>query len=468
MKPFPFAQAVRAVQLSRWPTIVIVALAPFAVSALGAGTDAFALTAILSGIALILATLYFFFTDPPSESAPEFSLNAHPRHGVLVWAPSTARHAVQVIATYVAMIVCTVVVLRSVPDDWSAFGGAFDGAYLRGAAAMFIVIAATAAPLELLGAVVVRRWGKSPPPKTLALWLLGGGALAWFTGSLTSAFLTTMPPLLSEKAKQAFLPQWYFDWAPELLIAAYVVAMWHRRGQVSVWQARIETAEKGRRLAEAQLAMLQAQVEPHFLYNTLASVQYLVRKDAASADFLLTQLIRYLRSAMPKLRSSMSTLGQEFELADAYLQIARMRMGDRLTVSVELAESLHQTPFPPLVLQTLVENALKHGVEPKIGPVHITVQASRLEGRLDVVVEDDGVGLPRPGEAASTAGSGTGLANIRDRLAGIYDGHARLTVSQRSMGGVRSTVTVDLLATAGGAQADTADPHPIAPLTQET
>jgi len=227
-----------------------------------------------------------------------------------------------------------------------------------------------------------------------------------------------------------------------LLIGASLV--W-RYMAVSAWQSRLteqtlraESAERARQLAESQLAMMQAQIEPHFLYNTLASVQYLVRKDGKAADFLLTQLIRYLRHAMPKLREPMSHLGQEFELADAFLQIARMRMGGRLTVSVELVEELHDIAFPPLVLQTLVENALKHGVEPKVGAVWVKVSAELVGDKLRLTVSDNGVGIGRGPSA--TAGSGTGLKNIRERLAGIYGETAVLSVSGLPEGGVAATV----------------------------
>ncbi len=171
-------------------------------------------------------------------------------------------------------------------------------------------------------------------------------------------------------------------------------------------------------------------------------MQYLVRRDAEGADFLLAQLIRYLRHAMPKMRRPMSTLEQEFELADAFLQIARMRMGGRLAVKVELAEPLHGLEFPPLVLQTLVENALKHGVEPKLGPVTITVRAevTTSNGGEQLVLEviDNGVGLGR----ANTAGSGSGLTNIRERLCCIYGGRAAISVSDRASGGVESQVVL--------------------------
>lgn len=212
------------------------------------------------------------------------------------------------------------------------------------------------------------------------------------------------------------------------------------------WQARVDAADRradvadtARRLAEAQLAVLQAQIEPHFLYNTLATVQYLLKGEPAMADFLLTQLIRYLRLAMPSMRQFSSTLGREFELTDAYLQITRLRMGGRLDVDLDLAAALESVEFPPLVLQTLVENAIKHGVEPKAGPVRIRLFAGRTPQGLQVNVQDDGVGLG----GAATQGGGTGLRNIRERLQGIYGERARLGVAGLPQGGVLATVTIN-------------------------
>lgn len=187
--------------------------------------------------------------------------------------------------------------------------------------------------------------------------------------------------------------------------------------------------------------MLQAQIEPHFLYNTLATVQYLVRKDTAGADFMLGQLIRYLRLAMPAMRSELSTLGREMELADAYLQLARIRMGGRLEAKTSLPEALQGVEFPPALILTLVENAIKHGIEPKPGSGRIDVEA-RVDGHALVVeVRDSGVGLG----GAATAGTGVGLRNTRDRLAMLYPDRARLSVASLPTQGVVATIAIDNL-----------------------
>lgn len=191
-------------------------------------------------------------------------------------------------------------------------------------------------------------------------------------------------------------------------------------------------------VTEAKLQALQAQVEPHFLYNTLASVQALTEVDPARANTMVGHLIQYLRNALPKMRESISTVGQEVELVRAYLNILQMRMGKRLAFDISVPESLVATPFPPLMLPSLVENAIKHGLEPQRegGTVMITAQAQ--EGRLRVVVSDTGRGF------GDTVGAGVGLANIRERLAALYGETAKLTLESNSPGGVIATIEVPL------------------------
>ena len=249
--------------------------------------------------------------------------------------------------------------------------------------------------------------------------------------------------LISGWANQyiSFIPE--FFWAGIIALGLLQFLFRHR------WQRRLdeeklkrEAAEQGQALAQAQLKLLQAQIEPHFLFNTLASVQHLVRKDPPRADFLLSQLIRYLREAMPDIRGMGSTLGREFGLVEAYLNIVRIRLDGRLEVKVSIPPELAEVSFPVLIVQTLVENAIKHGIEPKPGPVHIYVTASEatVEGKkfIDVCVSDDGVGFG----VAETMGTGVGLRNIRERLAGLYGSSARLSITEVKPSGVCATVRI--------------------------
>jgi LytS/YehU family sensor histidine kinase len=169
---------------------------------------------------------------------------------------------------------------------------------------------------------------------------------------------------------------------------------------------------------EARLALMQAQVEPHFLFNTLANVQHLVETDAASASRMLDSLIQYLRAALPQMREGTTTLGREIDMARAFLDIHRVRMGSRLQYAIDVPEPLKCRPFPPMMLISLVENAIKHGVDPCCECGTITIRADDGEGRLRVSVADTGEGVkPQQGE-------GVGLTNIRERLKALYGSRA--------------------------------------------
>jgi LytS/YehU family sensor histidine kinase len=184
--------------------------------------------------------------------------------------------------------------------------------------------------------------------------------------------------------------------------------------------------------------MLEAQIEPQFLFNTLANVQQLVRTDTTRADRLLVQLVSYLRQAIPDVRGSASTLGREFELARTYLDIVQVRIGERLTVSVACEPALAQTPFPSLVVHTLLENAVRHGIDNRPGPVSIAVRARLVKSHIEIQVEDNGAGFG----AGPAVGPGLGLRNVRDRLELAYHGQAQLDVTERDSGGVCATVRI--------------------------
>ncbi len=199
---------------------------------------------------------------------------------------------------------------------------------------------------------------------------------------------------------------------------------------------RAELAEGERALARAELQVLRAQVEPHFLWNTLANVEYLMRKDPPRAQAMTVQLIDYLRSSVPSARSGDTTLGSEFASARAYVGLMQFRMGDRLQVDFALDPAYAETSFPPLILQTLIENAIRHGLEPLPGAARLRVSArspGARTARLVIEVIDNGVGLQaRP----HTRGTGLGLRNVRERLRAVRGPDASLTVTGLENGGV--------------------------------
>ncbi|MDG2517730.1 sensor histidine kinase [Lysobacter soli] len=202
---------------------------------------------------------------------------------------------------------------------------------------------------------------------------------------------------------------------------------------------KAETAQTAteKELTVARLNLLHAQVEPHFLYNTLASAQLLTRSDPARADEMLGHLIQYLRRSLPSTDNEMSTLSAELERALAYLEILKIRMGSRLAVQVDVPESLRNTPLPPMVLQTLVENAIKHGLEPRTGGGTVWIRARRVDDVVAVTVADDGEGFN-----TKNSGTGIGLKNVRERLRLLYGASAALSVVANFPSGVAATLSV--------------------------
>ncbi len=210
------------------------------------------------------------------------------------------------------------------------------------------------------------------------------------------------------------------------------------------FMTRERLAESERAAVEARLKLLQAQVEPHFLFNTLANLQALIAVDPARAQAMLGHLDGYLRAALATTRNDRGTLAEEFALLRAYLEILAIRMGPRLAFELDLPDSLSRATLPPMLLQPLVENAIKHGLEPKVDGGRIRVGA-RAEGKQVVLsVEDSGMGMGGDAGANPTAGTGVGLANVRARLAAVYDNAASVETSEVEGGGVRVTLRVPL------------------------
>jgi hypothetical protein len=202
-------------------------------------------------------------------------------------------------------------------------------------------------------------------------------------------------------------------------------------------EAMVRQTSTEKELTVAKLSLLHAQVEPHFLYNTLASAQVLTRTDPMRADQMLGYLIAYLRDSLPRTEESPSTLGEELERTHAYLEILRIRMGERLRVQIEVPEGLKPVPVPPMMLQTLVENAIKHGLEPVPGGGTIWIIARESDGRVAITVADDGRGFSEEG-----GGTGIGLKNVRERLRLAYADNASFTIVANFPRGVAATITV--------------------------
>lgn len=226
------------------------------------------------------------------------------------------------------------------------------------------------------------------------------------------------------------------------LIAIKISSTTKRRADAMVRSAA-EVAEHEslrRQVVEARLQTMQAQVEPHFLFNTLASVDYLIETDPARASMMQKNLIQYLRAALPQMRESATYLGREIDLVRAYLEILKVRMEERLHVVIEVPEGLRSAEFPPMMMQSLVENAIKHGLEPKADGGEIRIHAEIVDGELCVSVADTGLGFDPKG--APTAGTGLGLTNIRERLALLYGTRARFSIEPNQPSGTKVTLVV--------------------------
>ncbi|MEP7083370.1 MAG: histidine kinase [Betaproteobacteria bacterium] len=233
---------------------------------------------------------------------------------------------------------------------------------------------------------------------------LGAGSSGWLHGEGIVQFLrVNWMPVLTAGAITGFA----------LAALSALIAHLRNREYVSLAERlRLESRQEqlSRQMAETRLHLLQAQIEPHFLFNTLASAQQLAMGKAPEAAQLLGHLTRFLRAAMPRLREAEATLGQEVELIGAYLAIMQTRLGERLTYRIDMDPALAALPFPAAILMTLVENAIKHGIEPLKEGGEIRLSVEHAGTRLIAVVADTGAGL------AETVGGGVGLDNIRERL----------------------------------------------------
>jgi len=222
---------------------------------------------------------------------------------------------------------------------------------------------------------------------------------------------------------------------------AYAFFLFHRQAAEAATRAHetdLQRIQFDRQMTEARLQSLRAQIEPHFLFNTLANVQQLYRTEPERGRRMLGNFVAYLRAALPQMRHDETTLKREVDLARAYLDVLQVRMGTRLKVYFDIPKDLAALAFPPLALSTLTENAIKHGLNPlpEGGAIEIT---ARIEGRrLKVGVADTGAGL------RASDGTGAGLANLRARLAALYGDAANLEFEANAPRGIRATIAVPI------------------------
>ena len=335
------------------------------------------------------------------------------------------------------------------------------GVAVKVAITEFIVFSsmATLGP-ALATAVRHRAWPLSRERKAVVIAVLIGMVLSFFIDRLGSSYIEqlikpgleaaglsvnppTPPPLVKAiglAINVAALVVIYGLFGGGLALRAYFSE--HRRWDEHHHVRELNALESRVHEADLRLGVLQAQVEPHFLFNTLASVRALVRQDPAQAEATLDALVDFLRATIPKLREDRglhATLGQQLALCSSYLALMQVRMGGRLTYDVRADQALRAAPFPPSLLITLVENAIKHGIEQRPGPGRIEIDAVRDGDALRVQVRDDGAGL-QPGLS-----TGVGLANVREQLAARYGARAAFVLSPAAEGrGVCAEIRVPL------------------------
>lgn len=216
-----------------------------------------------------------------------------------------------------------------------------------------------------------------------------------------------------------------------------ITVLLSERVEAEVRQHQLSKSESEKREIEAHLKLLQAQIEPHFLFNTLANVSSLIDGNPGLAKQLLERLNDWLRVALARARSDSgnATLGDELEMLENYLQIMKIRFGERLRWRIDVPETARRAPFPPMLLQPLVENAVRHGIEPKLGGGEICIRTHLDQASWRLEVSDNGMGLdPAP------TGSGTGLTNVRARLSSLFGSTASLMLHGNEDGGTSATL----------------------------
>ena len=280
-------------------------------------------------------------------------------------------------------------------------------------------------------------WRNAKPSKTgMAVLIAVATPLAFMLGSVIASRLLNLP------ADDYGLRHLHANAGMVILtVLASVFSTWFFWTQARLQRLNATTAATEQQATKARLQMLQAQIEPHMLFNTLANLQGLITLDPPRAQRLLDQLIVYLRSTLSSSRVETTTLAQEFELMQAYLEVMSVRMGTRLRYALELPPALHPLALPPMLLQPLVENAIKHGIEPNIAGGSIEVRASQIGGTLTLTVSDTGRGLAA---APSEASGGLGVANVKERLQMLYQGRATFSLLPNAPTGTVAEITLPI------------------------
>ena len=234
-------------------------------------------------------------------------------------------------------------------------------------------------------------------------------------------------------------------WLPIGLVSGAIILVRHRARETAarLHESEVTRLQLDQQRVATELQVLQSQIEPHFLFNTLATIRRLYQTDLARGRSTLADFIHYLKSALPEMRASETTLGREVDLIAAYLDVLRVRMGIRLEYEIDVAPALRDQRIPPLSLATLVENSIKHGLSALPEGGKVSVRAWIDGDELVVRVTDTGLGIRASG------GTGTGLANLRVRLRGLYGEAGQLVLTRNDPRGLAATLSIPALGTHG-------------------
>jgi signal transduction histidine kinase len=274
----------------------------------------------------------------------------------------------------------------------------------------------------------------------VAIYIVGAAVGHWFAIQAFTPFPDRSIPWYASLIAQSLVSN-------ATVVGAVAGAMyWWRRAALireELHRTHIELLATKADHADAELLRLRTQIEPHFLFNTIANILQMVRTDAATADRALARLIDYMDASHAHMRRHEASLADELVLAEGYLEIQRLRMGPRLRFEIDVADDVRRTPIPPAALLTLVENAIKHGLAPQTAGGTVRISARREGGSVVLKVADDGAGL------RATSGRGLGLANVRARVQGLYGSTASLRLASAKEGGTMATIRMPFAPSAG-------------------
>jgi hypothetical protein len=372
---------------------------------------------------------------PPTSLPPQ----AHPLEVIPVfrrWRPSLLRNLVYT-ALWSSLVGVAMTLVFPYTGSATTFPGLLGSMLLTSNTVGFLIHGALTALSRIAPAAYARRSLAMRSCQVLAI-----ECCAVLGITLPDALLRGADPIAALLREGALAPVLPMGLATTALTVAVLVASERRltRENVAALQQQ-KIAEAGQLLAEARLRALQSQIEPHFLYNTLANVLSLIGSEPDKAKHMLERLIDFLRASLAASRAERATVGFELDLAAAYLDVLGVRMGARLRWRIEADEDCRALAIAPMLIQPLVENAVMHGIEAKVEGGEIVVSARLVDGSLCIEVRDDGAGL---GTAAPRPGGGVGLSNLRERLRSLHGAGAQLQLLEHQPGGVISRLLLPL------------------------